>query len=138
MANSVLGELMRDRGITVTPNFQLSSVNGEVKTIESFAGGKIEYDLLCSLPVNLGPRAIEDSGLGNGACYAVTDDHNLKSKKVERIYAVGDVENLHTSKAGFGHAFRGRDCGEEHSARNSRQGAEARVRRPHELLHRNR
>jgi len=100
VASRVLGELMRERGITVTPNFQLSSVDGEAKTIESFAGGKIEYDLLCSVPVNLGPRAIEDSGLGDGACYAVTDDHNLKSKKAERIYAIGDATNLRTSKAG--------------------------------------
>jgi len=100
VANRVLSGLMTERGIKVTSDFQLSTVDSDKKTLESFTGQKIGYDLLCSIPPNLGPQVIEDSGLGDGACYAVTDDKNLKSKKAERIYVIGDNANLHTSKAG--------------------------------------
>jgi sulfide:quinone oxidoreductase len=100
VADRVLSGFLRQRNIKVTPDFQLATVDSDTKTLESYTGGKVDYDLLCSIPPNLGPQVIEDAGLGDGAGYAITDDQTLKSKKAERVFAIGDNTNLHTSKAG--------------------------------------
>jgi len=60
----------------------------------------VEYDLLATIPPNVGPAVIDDSGLGNGAGYALTDPHTLKSKKAGNIYVLGDNTDVPTSKAG--------------------------------------
>jgi sulfide:quinone oxidoreductase len=100
VANGVLSGLLGERGVKVTPNFQLASVDANAKTITSYTGQKVNYDLLCSVPPNLGPQVLDDSGLGDGAGYAVTHDHTLKSKKADYIFVIGDNTNVHTSKAG--------------------------------------
>jgi sulfide:quinone oxidoreductase len=43
---------------------------------------------------------LDDSGLGDGAGYGLTDPRTLQSKKAERIYLLGDNTNVATSKAG--------------------------------------
>ncbi len=100
VATSVLSEIAEQKNIGIIPNFQISEVDHEKKVIKSYGGESVEYDLLVAIPPNTGPDVIEESGLGNGLGYAVTDDHTLKVKKAERIYAVGDNTNVPTSKAG--------------------------------------
>ncbi|HLN63838.1 MAG TPA: NAD(P)/FAD-dependent oxidoreductase, partial [Symbiobacteriaceae bacterium] len=63
-------------------------------------GRTVDYDLLCAIPPNLGPAVIDDSGLGDGAGYAITDPRTLRSRKAEGIYLLGDNTNVATSKAG--------------------------------------
>jgi sulfide:quinone oxidoreductase len=75
-------------------------VNAAGKSIRTFDGRTVEYDLLCAIPPNLGPAVLDDSGLGDGAGYALTDPRTLKSKVAECIYLLGDNTNVATSKAG--------------------------------------
>ncbi len=70
------------------------------KSIRTFDGRTVDYDLLCAIPPNLGPAVLDDSELGDGAGYGVTDPRTLKSRKAERIYLLGDNSNVATSKAG--------------------------------------
>lgn len=99
-ATKVLSEIAKQKSITIVPNFAISDVDAEGKVIRSFDGRSVEYDVLAAIPPNLGPEVIEDSGLGNGVGYAVTDEKTLKVKKAENIYALGDNTNVPTSKAG--------------------------------------
>ena len=99
-ANRILSKLAEERQIGVVPNFAVSAVDAAKKTIATFDGRTVDYDLLCAIPPNLGPAVIDDSGLGDGAGYAVTDPRTLKSRKAERIYLLGDNTNVATSKAG--------------------------------------
>ncbi len=99
-ANRVLSKVAEAKGIKVVPNFAIESVDAAKKSIRTFDGRSVDYDLLCAIPPNLGPAVIDDSGLGDGAGYAVTDPRTLKSRKAECIYLLGDNTNVATSKAG--------------------------------------
>ncbi len=99
-ANRILSKVASEKGIKVVPNFAVAAVDGARKQIRTFDGRVVDYDLLCAIPPNLGPAVIDDSGLGDGAGYAITDPRTLKSRKAERIYLLGDNTNVATSKAG--------------------------------------
>ena len=99
-ANRILSKVADEKGIKVVPNFAISAVDGAKKLIRSFDGQTVDYDLLCAIPPNLGPAVIDDSGLGDGAGYALTDPRTLKSSNAECIYLLGDNTNVGTSKAG--------------------------------------
>lgn len=99
-ANRVLSRVAAAKGIAVVPNFAVAAVDGAKKQIRTFDGRTVDYDLLCAIPPNLGPAVIDDSGLGDGAGYALTDPRTLRAKNAERIYALGDNTNVATSKAG--------------------------------------
>ncbi len=99
-ANRILSKVAEAKGIRVVPNFAISGVDTTAKVIRTYDGRTVDYDLLCAIPPNLGPAVIDDSGLGDGAGYAVTDPRTLKSRNAERIYLLGDNTNVATSKAG--------------------------------------
>ncbi len=99
-ANRVLSKVAAQKGIKVVPDFATSSVDVEKKQIRTFDGRTVDFDLLCAIPPNLGPAVLDDSGLGDGAGYAMTDPRTLKSRNAERIYFIGDNTNVGTSKAG--------------------------------------
>ncbi len=99
-ANRVLSKVADAKGIKVVPNFAISAVDAAKKTIHTFDGRTVDYDLLCAIPPNLGPAVIDDSELGDGAGYALTDPRTLKSRKADHIYLIGDNTNVGTSKAG--------------------------------------
>lgn len=100
VAAEALGRLAVEKNIKITPGFDVASVDHEKGIVNSFSGAQTRFDLLVSIPPNLGPEVIDDSGLGNGAGYALTDMHTLKSKKGDNIYALGDNTDVPTSKAG--------------------------------------
>ncbi len=99
-ANRVLSEIAANKRINIVPDFSIESVNAEQKTINSYEGASVEYDLLCAVPPNLGPSVIEDSGIGDGTGYILTDPRTLKARKAEHVYVLGDNSNVSTSKAG--------------------------------------
>ncbi|MDH5265729.1 MAG: CBS domain-containing protein, partial [Betaproteobacteria bacterium] len=99
-ANRVLTEMAKDKGVNVVADFAAESVDAAAKTLRSFDGRTLEYDLLCAIPPNVGPQVIDDSDLGDGTGYALTDPRTLKSKKADFIYFLGDNTNVSTSKAG--------------------------------------
>jgi sulfide:quinone oxidoreductase len=99
-ANRVLSRLAEQRGIEVVPNFATSAVDTAARVIRTYDGRSVDYDLLCAIAPNLGPSVLDDSGLGDGAGYGLTDPRTLKSRKAERIYLLGDNTNVSTSKAG--------------------------------------
>jgi len=99
-ANRVLSKVADAKGIKVVPNFAISAVDAAKKTIHTFDGRTVDYDLLCAIPPNLGPAVMDDSDLGDGAGFAVTDPRTLKSRKADCIYLLGDNTNVATSKAG--------------------------------------
>ena len=124
-ANRILSKVADAKGIKVVPNFAISAVDAAKKMIRTFDGRTVDYDLLCAIPPNLGPAVIDDSGLGDGAGYAVTDPRTLKSRKAERIYLLGDNTNVATSKAGRSRTSRPRPwsrtcCARSTASRRSR------------------
>jgi sulfide:quinone oxidoreductase len=100
IATKVLSVAAEEKEIMVTPNFDLTEVNQEAGYIESAQGKKVDFDLLVSTMPNLGADYVDESGLGDGMGYALTDNHTLRAEKGDNIYVVGDATNVPTSKAG--------------------------------------
>ena len=100
IATQVLSVAAEEKEIKVTPNFDLAEVNQEDGYMESAQGERVDYDLLVSTMPNLGADYVDESGLGDGMGYVLTDNHTLRAEKGDNIYVVGDATNVPTSKAG--------------------------------------
>ena len=100
VATEVLSGLLVEKNIEVVPNFVLASVDGAKRTITSFDGRSVDYDLLVAIAPNLGPEVLTDAKLADESGYALTDPRTLKARKAEHVYVIGDNTNVATSKAG--------------------------------------
>ncbi|MFH1563868.1 MAG: FAD/NAD(P)-binding oxidoreductase [Nitrospirota bacterium] len=100
IASGVFTKIAEQKGIKITPNFNLSEVDNVKKIIKSYDSKTVDYDLLVAIPPTEGAEVIENSGLGNGAGYIRTDKHLLKAIGHNNIYSIGDGTDVPTSKAG--------------------------------------
>ncbi len=99
-AAKLLGNTLEEKGIKVVPEFLIEQVDAENKFISSYEDEKVEYDLLVTIPLNMGADVIGRSGLGDDLNFVPVDKHNFLSKKFDNIFALGDAAALPTSKAG--------------------------------------
>lgn len=100
IAARILSKTAAEKGILVRPNFDLVGVDTTNRKLFSPSGESAGYDLMVSTMPSEGAEFIEEAGLGNGMGYVKVDPHTLVSEVSEDIYAVGDVTNVPTSKAG--------------------------------------
>jgi sulfide:quinone oxidoreductase len=95
-----LGNILEQKNIALETDFYLESVDTEAKKLISYDEREIEYDLLVSIPLNMGADFIQRSGLGNESNFVPVDNGNFLSKKYDNVFALGDAADLPTSKAG--------------------------------------
>jgi sulfide:quinone oxidoreductase len=100
VASSVLGDTLEERNIKVEAEFAIGHVDNEERKIISWDEREIPFDLLVTIPTNMGSRAIQRSGLGDELNFIPTDKHTLQSKAWENIFVIGDATDVPTSKAG--------------------------------------
>ena len=100
VANNILGALCEQKGIKVTTNWTVDSVEADRAVISSVTGDEIPYDLLVSIPPNLGQEFLIESEVSDVTGFIDTDKELLKSKKFENMYIIGDATNVPASKAG--------------------------------------
>jgi sulfide:quinone oxidoreductase len=94
------GGMLDDRGIALESDFMLEHVDPAEKTLVSYDEREIGYDLLVTIPLNMGADYIARSGLGNELNLVPVDKHTLLSKKHSTIFALGDANDIPASKAG--------------------------------------
>jgi sulfide:quinone oxidoreductase len=99
-ANAVLGDMFAKRGIVLEKDFAISDVDSSKNVIHSYDGRELGYDLLVSIPTNMGADVLERSGIGDDLNYVPVDKFTMQSKQWENVWAVGDTTNLPSSKAG--------------------------------------
>ena len=99
-AAGLLGDILADKNIHVVPEFAIERVDSDEKAIYSYDDQKVEYDLLVSIPVNMGSELIERSGIGNDLNFVPTEKHTLKAKEFDNVFVLGDATDLPSSKAG--------------------------------------
>ncbi len=99
-ASELLGHMFEERGITLESDYAIGSVDDKRNVISSYDDREIPYDLLVSVPTNMGMQAIEDSGIGDDLNYIEVDKFTLQSTRWPNMFAVGDVNNIPASKAG--------------------------------------
>lgn len=95
-----LGWMLDERKITLEPDFVIEHIDAETKTMVSMDEREIPFDLLVTVPVNMGADFIARSGLGDELNYVPTNKHNFLSDKFPNIFVLGDASNIPASKAG--------------------------------------
>jgi sulfide:quinone oxidoreductase len=99
-ASQLLGNTLEEKNIHLIPEFYVERVDPERRVLVSYEDEEVPYDLLVTVPVNMGADVIEKSGLGDELNHVPVDKHTFLSKEHENIFALGDAANLPTSKAG--------------------------------------
>lgn len=99
-ATKALHHLLEEKGIKEVTSFNIERVDAENKKIIDYADTEVEYDLLVTIPTNMGDELIERSGMGDDLNFVPTHKHSLQSKDYENVFVIGDATNLPTSKAG--------------------------------------
>jgi sulfide:quinone oxidoreductase len=92
--------MLEDRKIDVETDFYIESVDPLSKTLLSYDERAIPFDLLVTVPLNMGADYVARSGLGNELNYVPVDKGNFLSTEWDNVFALGDAADLPTSKAG--------------------------------------
>lgn len=95
-----LGWMLDERKIALEPDFMVERIDEDKKALISYDEREIPFDLLVTVPLNMGADFIARSGLGDELNYVPVDKHTLLSKAHDNIFAIGDASNIPTSKAG--------------------------------------
>jgi sulfide:quinone oxidoreductase len=95
-----LGGMLEQRGISVETDFMTMQVDGERNTLVSYDEREVPYDLLVTVPVNMGADFVGRSGLGDELNYVEVDKYTFLSDGHDNIFALGDASNIPASKAG--------------------------------------
>ncbi len=106
VASRELGRALEERDISLETDFMVESVDQEAKVLRSYDEREVPYDLLVTVPLNMGADFVERSGLGDELNYVAVDKHTMRylpqgdRAAHPEIFALGDAANLPTSKAG--------------------------------------
>ncbi|GLY06442.1 FAD/NAD(P)-binding oxidoreductase [Actinoplanes sp. NBRC 101535] len=98
VASARLGSMLDDRKITVEPDFLVDRIDGS--TLVSYDEREIPFDLLVTVPLNMGADYVARSGLGNELNLVPVDRHTMLAKAYGNVFALGDASDIPTSKAG--------------------------------------
>jgi sulfide:quinone oxidoreductase len=101
--NDIIEPILKDRGIEVVTMFDVDRVDPQGQTIFSIEGERIDYDLPIIIPPFMG-AAIDyrPSEVLDQSRFVKADKASLKIIGFEDAFAIGDANNLPTSKAGVG------------------------------------
>jgi len=99
-ASAILGDMLDRKNIRLTPDYNIERVDNENGKIVSYDEKEIEFDVLVTIPTNMGDGYVERSGMGDDFNLIPTDRHTLRSRDHENIFVIGDATDLPSSKAG--------------------------------------
>jgi sulfide:quinone oxidoreductase len=100
IASQILDTLLEERNIKVEADYMIERAEPDAKKIVSYDEREVDYDLLVSVPLNMGAEVVEKSGLGDELNFSPVDKHTFLSDKYANIFVLGDASNAPTSKAG--------------------------------------
>ena len=99
-AAKAFDHLLEEKGISEVTDFNIERVDHENNKIIDYADEEVPYDLLVTVPTNMGDELLERSGMGDDLNFVPTDQNTLQSKEYKNIFVIGDATNVPTSKAG--------------------------------------
>ncbi len=98
--STALSYLLKDKDIHMESDFAIEHVDNDKKEIVDYEDRRIPFDLLVTVPTNMGDEVIERSGLGDDLNFIPTDHNTLQSKAHKNIFVIGDATDVPASKAG--------------------------------------
>ena len=99
-ATAALGHLMKEKNIKVITDFNIERVDNDKNQIVDYGESTVDYDLLVTVPTNMGDEVIERSGMGDELNFVPTHNSTLQSIDHENVFVIGDATNVPASKAG--------------------------------------
>ncbi|MDH3944152.1 MAG: NAD(P)/FAD-dependent oxidoreductase [Anaerolineae bacterium] len=99
-ASAILGDFLEQKGVYLETDFNIMEVDAGANKIRSYDEREIDYDLLVTIPTNMGADVIERSKMGDELNFVPTDKHTLRSDGWENVWIIGDAGNVPASKAG--------------------------------------
>ena len=100
VASAQLGGMLDERKVHVETDFMIERIDDERKVLVSYDEREVPFDLLVTIPLNMGADFVARSGLGDELNYVRVDKHTQLSTKFANIFAIGDASDIPASKAG--------------------------------------
>ena len=100
ICSTALSYLLDERKIALETDFLVERIDDESKTLVSYDEREVPFDLLVTVPLNMGADFVARSGLGDELNFVPVDKHTLQSKANPNIFAIGDASDIPASKAG--------------------------------------
>lgn len=107
IATEKLQYLLDEKNIEIISDFNVERVDSDAKKIVDYGGREVNYDLLVTIPTNMGSPIMARSGIGDELNYVPTNKATLQSKVRENIFVIGDATDVPASKAGSVAHFEG-------------------------------
>ena len=95
-----LSGMLKEKKVSIETDFYTERVDPDRRVLVSYDEREVPFDLLVTVPINMGAEVIERSGLGNELNFVPVDKGTFLSKEHGNIFALGDAADLPTSKAG--------------------------------------
>ena len=101
--NEVIEPILKARGVEVMTLFDVDHIDLANQSIVSIEGDHIDYDLPIVIPPFMGTEiAYQPSGVLDPSRFVIADKTSLRIAGFNNAFAIGDANNLPTSKAGVG------------------------------------
>lgn len=100
IASKKLGSLLERKQIYVSTNFNIWRVDNENRKIISWDNREIPFDVLITVPTNMGDEVFARSGMGDELNFIPTDKYTLRARNYENIFVIGDATSLPSHKIG--------------------------------------
>ncbi|HMN31441.1 MAG TPA: FAD/NAD(P)-binding oxidoreductase, partial [Caldilineaceae bacterium] len=95
-----LGSILEQKNIKVVPDFVIEHIDPDAKKLVAYDEQEVDYDLLVSIPLNMGDDLVARSGLGDELNFVPVDKHTFLSPRYANIFVLGDAAAVPASKAG--------------------------------------
>jgi sulfide:quinone oxidoreductase len=100
VASRELATALVDRQIALETDFAVEHIDNDTAELVSFDGRRIGFDLLVTVPLNMGADYVARSGMGDELNLVPCDQHTMASLAHPGVWVLGDAGTLQTSKAG--------------------------------------
>ena len=136
ISSAHLGSMLDERKVAVETDFLVEHIDPETKTLVSYDERVIRFDLLVTVPLNMGADFVARSGLGDelnyvpgGQAHPAVHEVPQHLRRRRRLRHPG-------LQGRIGRALRRRDLRRQLPAAHRRQADDRILRRPRQLLHR--
>lgn len=107
VSREVFEPKFEEKGIAWHEMVNVESIDPEKKIVYTLEGEEFKYDLLILTPPHRGAPIQYSDGVVDDEHWVITHKHKLTVKDYDDLYAVGDITNIPTSKAGSVAEFEG-------------------------------
>jgi len=90
VASARLGHMLEERKVRLVTDFMVESVDPDRKLLVSYDEREVPFDLLVTVPVNMGADFVARSGLGDELQYVTVDKHTFQHSTYQNVH----IENV--------------------------------------------